>query len=139
MTKPAARVQVSWDGDFRFSGRRAEGGPSIQLDGKAVAGPSPVDTLLIALASCTGIDVTDILAKRRTPVQSLDIAVVGERAPTTPARLTSIQLIYDLVGPDVERVHAIRAIELAIGKYCSVRDSLDPATPITFTLVLNGE
>ena len=138
MTKPAARVQVSWDGDFRFSGRRAEGGPSIQLDGKVVAGPSPVDTLLIALASCTGIDVTDILAKRRTPVQSLEIAVVGERAAATPARVTSIQLTYEMVGPDVERVHAVRAIELAIGKYCSVRESLDPATPITWTLVLNG-
>ncbi len=136
--KPPNRVQVSWDGDFRFRGRREDGGPSIMLDGKGIAGPGPVDSLLIALASCTGIDVTDILAKRRTPVESLGIGVIGDRAPSTPARLTRIHLTYDLVGVAVERVHAERAIELAVTKYCSVRDSLDPATPITWTLVLNG-
>ncbi len=137
--KPPNRVRVSWDGDFRFDGRREAGGPSVKLDGKGIAGPGPVDSLLIALASCTGIDVTDILAKRRTPVETLDIDVVGDRAASVPARLTKIHLTYRLDGAAVERVHAERAIELAVTKYCSVRDSLAADLPVTWTLVLNGE
>jgi putative redox protein len=35
-------------------------------------------------------------------------------------------------------VHAERAIELAVTKYCSVRDSLDPNMPVTWSLELNG-
>jgi putative redox protein len=38
----------------------------------------------------------------------------------------------------VERAHAERAVELAVTKYCSVRDSLDPAIPITWSIELAG-
>jgi putative redox protein len=43
-----------------------------------------------------------------------------------------------MIGADVERAHAERAIELAVTKYCSVRDSLDPNMPVTWALELNG-
>ena len=95
--------------------------------------------LLGALASCVSVDVVDILAKRRTPVQSLKVEVVGERANATPARVTSVRLTFHISGAGVERVHAERAIELAITSYCSVRDSLDPNMPISWTLELEGE
>ena len=36
------------------------------------------------------------------------------------------------------RAHAERAIDLAVNKYCSVKDSLDPALPVVWTLELNG-
>ncbi|MFO0096073.1 MAG: OsmC family protein, partial [Gemmatimonadaceae bacterium] len=101
-------------------------------------GPSPVDTLLCALAGCTGVDGVDILAKRRTPVQALAVDVVGERFAGVPGRVTAIQLSYRIIGAEVERQHAERAIELAVTKYCSVRDSLDAKMPITWTLELNG-
>jgi putative redox protein len=29
-------------------------------------------------------------------------------------------------------------VELSVTKYCSVRDSLDPAIPVTWSVVLNG-
>ncbi|MEY4609594.1 MAG: hypothetical protein RL625_1811, partial [Gemmatimonadota bacterium] len=90
-----------------------------------------------ALASCTGVDIVDILEKRRTPVASLDIAVTGQRADATPARLIAVELRYRIGGAGIERAHAERAIELAVTKYCSVRDSLDPNLPITWTLELN--
>ncbi len=136
--KPPARVHVSWAGAHRFDGARTSGSPSIRMDSTGVTGPSPVDTLLCALASCTGIDVVDILAKRRTPVHALSIDVVGERYAGTPGRLTKIQLDFKVVGADIDRAHAERAIELAVTKYCSVRDSLDPSLPIEWTLELNG-
>ena len=136
--KPPATVRVTWEGARLFDGVRQSGGPSIRMDSAGIAGPSPVDTLLCALAACTGIDVVDILEKRRTPVESLSIDVVGDRFNGVPGRLTRIQLAYTVTGAGVERVHAVRAIELAITKYCSVRDSLDPNLPIEWTLLLNG-
>ncbi len=136
--KPPAAVQVTWAGDHLFDGARLSGGPSIRLDSSGKQGPSPVDALLCALASCTGVDVVDILAKRRTPLSAFSVDVVGERSPGTPGRLTKIHLAYRMIGAEVERAHAERAIELAVTKYCSVRDSLDPNMPVTWALELNG-
>lgn len=136
--KPPATVSVTWTGDHRFEGVRQSGGPSITMDSTGHAGPSPVDTLLCALGGCTGVDVVDILTKRRTPMTTLTVDVQGERFAGTPSRITRIHLVYHITGADVERVHAERAIELAVTKYCSVRDSLDPNMPITWALELNG-
>jgi putative redox protein len=95
-----------------------------------------VDLLLGALASCVSIDVVDILAKRRTPVESLTVDVAGTRVDGVPRRLTHVRLDVRIRGAGIERGHAERAIELAVTKYCSVRDSLDPALPVEWTLDL---
>ena len=136
--KPPAKVHLSWLGEHRFDGARTSGGPSVRIDSTGVSGPSPVDLLLCALGGCAGIDVVDILAKRRTPAHALSVDVVGERLAGTPSRVTKIQLDFKLVGANIDRAHAERAIELAVTKYCSVRDSLDPNVPIEWSLELNG-
>jgi putative redox protein len=136
--KPPSKVTVTWAGDHRFDGQRQSGGPAIRMDASGTTGPSPVDALLCALAGCTGVDVVDILAKRRTPVQALSVDVEGERFAGVPGRVTSIKLHYRIIGAEVERTHAERAIELAVTKYCSVRDSLDPNMAVTWALELNG-
>lgn len=137
--KPPARVRIGWAGEHRFDVGRAAGGPTSRVDASGPTGPGPVEMLLGALGSCVSVDVVDILAKRRTPVESLSVEVVGERANAVPARITAAELTFHMAGSGVERAHAERAIELAVTKYCSVRDSLDPDTPVTWTLVLNGE
>jgi putative redox protein len=131
-------VQVKWEGEQRFVAGRP-GSASVRIDARAQTGPSPVDTLLIALGTCTAVDVVEILAKRRTPVQSMHMEVDGARADAVPKRLVGVLLTYYVTGPGIERVHAERAIELAVTKYCSVRDSLDPNLPVRWKLVLNGE
>jgi putative redox protein len=136
--KPPARVQVTWAGEGRFDAGRP-GGPTVRLDSSARTGPSPVDGLVSSLAACTAVDVVDILAKRRTPVEALTIDAEGARYAGVPARLTAVELVYRLRGAGIERVHAERAIELAVDKYCSVRSSLDPAVPVTWRLELDGE
>lgn len=135
--KPPAVVNLQWVGGHAFEGGR-EGGPTILLDGKGVKGPSPVDALLLALAGCTGYDIIDILEKRRTPVQSIAIGVVGERFDGVPGRVTRIVMTYDIGGEGIEQVHAERAVELAVQKYCSVRDSLDPNLPIETIVRVNA-
>jgi putative redox protein len=145
-TIPVA-VQIVWAGEGRFdAGREAtsrEGGPDespqIRLDSSAHTGPSPFDALLCALGSCAAVDVVDILAKRRTPVESLRVNVRAERVDGTPRRLARATLEFSITGAGIERVHAERAIDLAVNKYCSVRDSLRPDAPIDGSLTLAGE
>lgn len=134
--KKVNNVVVRWDGEHRFDGSRLGSQHGIRIDADATTGPGPVDTLLCALAACTGTDVVDILEKRRTPVQGLTIEVRGDRAAAVPARLERIQITYKMRGVGIERAHAERAIELAVTKYCSVRDSLDAQMPVEWTLDL---
>ena len=138
--KPPARVLVRWKGEgtMAFEGRKAKGGPTITVDNTGKAEPGPVDTLLISLAACTSEDVLTILDKRRTPAKRLEIEVEGLRANATPARLTQVHLRYVVDGEGIDRANTLRAIELAVTKYCSVRDSLDKSIQIDWSLVLNG-
>lgn len=131
-------VDVTWLGEHRFeAGRR--GGPTHRIDSGGKEGPGPVETLLGALAACTAIDVVDILEKRRTPAASLSVAVKAARAKATPPRVIGVLLSYRIAGAGIERVHAERAIELSVTKYCSVRDSLDPNLPVRWELELESE
>jgi putative redox protein len=138
--KPPSRVLVRWKGEgtMAFEGGKAKGGPTITVDNTGKAEPGPVDTLLIALAACTSEDVLTILAKRRTPATRVEVEVEGKRAHATPARLTHIHLRYVVDGEGIDRSHTLRAIELAVTKYCSVRDSLDKSIDVEWSLVLNG-
>lgn len=136
--KPPSKTVVNWAGDQRFDGGRQSGGPSVRMDGRGETGPSPVDSIGIALASCTGVDIVDILAKRRTPLESMRMEVTAERANTVPARIVAIDIQYFIKGAGIERVHAERAIDLAVTKYCSVGSSIDPAIPVRWTLHLES-
>ena len=136
--RPDNLVHIAWAGEHQFDAGRP-GGPQVRIDADAKTGPGPVDSLLIALGTCTSVDVVDILEKRRTPVTSLDIEVQAERKQEIPRRVLKAHLVFRIDGAGIERAHAERAVELAVTKYCSVRDSIDPAIPVTWTVVLNGE
>lgn len=138
MSGAPSRVVVSWQGEERFDAGRP-GGPVLRLDGNAETGQSPVDGVLSALAACVSIDVVAILAKRRTPVENLEVDVVGDRADGTPRRIVAVTMEFRVAGAGIERVHAERAIDLALTKYCSVRDSLAKDIGIQWSLALNGE
>ena len=135
---PYSTIRLDWQGDHRFDTGRP-GGPTLRLDADGLTGQSPVDALMSALAACTAVDVVEILAKRRTPVSALGIDAIGTRADGVPRRVISALLTYHISGEGIERAHAERAVELAISKYCSVRDSLDPALPVHYTVTVNGE
>jgi putative redox protein len=94
--------------------------------------------LLSALATCSAVDVVDILGKRRTPVERFVVDVEGHRRNDTPRRFEHITLTFRIDGAAIERVHAERAIQLAFEKYCSVAASLAPDIVVETILVLNG-
>ncbi|MEO5590844.1 MAG: OsmC family protein [Gemmatimonadaceae bacterium] len=129
-------VNVKWTGNREFDAGR-EGRPTIHIDGDGNAGPTPPDSLLIALATCVSVDVVDILAKRRTPVEAYNVEIRGERVDTIPRRFRHITLNISIAGAGIERAPAEHAIDLAVNKYCSVRDSLTPDIPVVWNLSLN--
>jgi putative redox protein len=121
--RPPQLVRSRWVGEHAFEGGR-DGGPTLHVDGSAPDGPSPVDALLLALGTCAGYDVVDILAKQRTPLASMDIDVLGERVDTVPRRLKRVLLTFRIAGAGIQQDQAERAVALSIDKYCSVRASL---------------
>ncbi len=110
----------------------------MRLDSSGASGPSPLDAVLSALGACASVDVVEILAKRRTPVESLNVEVVGERVDTVPRRLKRATLHFSISGEGIERAQAERAIELSVTKYCSVRDSLREDIAVDWTLTLDA-
>ena len=124
-----SRVMVNWLAERKFEAGR-EGRPSIVLDGDG-------NEALASLASCISVDVVDILAKRRTPVEKYAVEVLGERVDTIPRHFKHITLNISIIGAGIERAPAEHAIDLAVNKYCSVKDSLRPDVPVVWNLVLN--
>jgi putative redox protein len=140
-TTPAApvisRTEVTWRGERLFDAGPA--GRTHRIDANAKEAPGPVETLLNSIAACSAVDLVDIIAKRRTPVERLVVNVAGERRPETPRRLMRVDLEYRVDGAGIERVHAERAMQLSFERYCSVAGSLAPDIVVYGRLTLNGE
>jgi putative redox protein len=130
-------ISATWVGEHCFDTGRPDG-PIARLDGSAQSGQSPPDALLSALAACSGIDVVDILAKRRTPVERFVVDVEGERREEMPRRFVRLRISFYVDGAGIEPVHAERAVALAFAKYCSVAASLAPDIVVETRVVVNG-
>lgn len=130
-------IHVKWVGAHQFDAGRPNG-PTARIDGEGETGQSPPETLLSALATCVSYDVIDILAKQRTPIESLEIDVVGDRVATIPRRYKHIALNFRIAGKGIEHDQAMRAIELSANRYCSVRESLRPDMQIEWTVEIGG-
>ena len=83
-------------------------------------GPSPMEMLLVGLAGCTGMDVIDILHKKRQEVEGLEIKVDATRSDDTPAVYTHLDVCYTVRGKNIAPEAVERAIFLSETKYCSV-------------------
>lgn len=102
----------------------------MTIDGDSAAGPSPVEALGLAVATCMGVDVADILRKGRHELKGLTTTLVAERAPDPPSRFTAVALHFVITG-DVPVAAIERAIALSHEKYCSVWHSLRQDMPLT--------
>ena len=136
-TKPPTTLELVWEHDLVLGGR--SGSASMTLDSASVEGPSPVQALGFALAGCMAMDVVHILRKGRHDLKGLKVALVAERAPQDPHRVTSVKLEYTITG-DVPKDQVQRAIDLSRDKYCSVWHSMrqDIALEATFIIAHNA-
>jgi len=99
--------------------------------GGNLAGSTPKELLLMALAGCTATDIVPILKKRRAPLQKLEINVKGTEREEHPRIFSDIHVEYVFYGDGLRTEDIERAIELSSTKYCSVSAILAASAPIT--------
>lgn len=93
-----------------------DGSPEI---GGRDLGARPMEMLLMAMGSCSAMDVIHILRKSRQNFTSVHVEVDGQRADTEPKVFTDIHLKFVVAGRDLKEAHVKRAVELSAEKYCS--------------------
>lgn len=134
---PITKWQARWrDGHIFEAGPE---GRSHIIDADSKTAPGPVEVLLEAIMTCSGVDVVDILAKRRTPVERFHIEITAHRRPEHPRRIMRLELDFHIDGKGIEAEQAERAIELAFEKYCTVAGSLGSDIVTHSRLILNGQ
>jgi putative redox protein len=131
------RTHATWNGGMLFDAGNDD--RVHKIDGNSKEAPSPVETLLNALATCTGSDVADFLEKRRTIPTRMEIVVVAMRRGEYPRRVMRLEVTFTIDGDNVELEQAERAIKLSFERYCTVAASLAGDIDLTTVLVLNGK
>ena len=129
-------AQVIWQSGLAFEGT-AGSGFSVRMDTTpdegGGSGFSPMELVLLGLASCTAMDVISILKKKRQDVTGFEVRAHGLRADDPPQVFTDITLEYIVRGHNIDPQAVERAIELSETKYCSVMGMLKKAANITTT------
>lgn len=92
--------------------------------------PTPMELLLIALGSCTAVDVIGILQKKREQVTNYKVEVRGERREDHPRSYKRMEVRHIVTGKNVSATAVAQAIELSESKYCSVAATLRPSAEI---------
>jgi len=94
-------------------------------------GMKPSELLLVAVGSCTAVDVVGILEKKRTPLTSLEIEVSGEQDADPPWTFRKVHIHYKLKGNGLGENSVKQAISLSEEKYCSVSSTIKGTAKIT--------
>lgn len=97
-----------------------DGSPEIGGEGLGVR---PMELVLMALGSCSALDLVSILKKQRQQIDDLHVDVSGKRREAVPNIFTHIHIGFRLSG-QIDLAKAEKAAELAVKKYCSVHDML---------------
>ncbi len=92
--------------------------------------PTPMELLLVALGSCTAVDVIGILNKRREGVEDYRVEVRGQRRDDHPRSYSRIAVHHIFKGRNISKKSVAQAIELSETKYCSVAATLRPTAEI---------
>jgi putative redox protein len=140
MTAPKD-ARVIWQNGLAFEGT-AGSGFSVRLDTSpdegGGSGFSPMELVLVGLASCTAMDVISILKKKRQDVTGFEVRAHGLRADDHPKVFTDITLEYVVRGHNIDPKAVERSIELSETKYCSVMGTLKKAANISTTYRVEG-
>lgn len=106
---------------------------TIDTDHTRRLAPSPMELLLLALGSCTGVDVASILRKKRQAVTAYRIEVRGVRREEHPRGYEKMEVHHIVTGRNISEHAVAQAIELSETKYCSVAATFRPTVEIVST------
>jgi len=125
VTDKENKAIIQFAGDEFFVGIAPSGhAQAIETNSKRNRAATPMELLLIALGSCTGVDVISILKKKRQRVTDYRIEVSGERREEFPRSYTRLSVKHIVRGRGLSEPAVARAIELSDQKYCSVAATL---------------
>ncbi len=125
MADSEKKATIYFAGNDLFVGQTPSGHSQvIETDSTRNRAATPMELLLLALGSCTGIDVISILKKKRQRVTDYRIEMSGERRADFPRGYTRLEVKHVLTGHELSEQAVARAIELSDRKYCSVAATL---------------
>jgi putative redox protein len=125
MPNKDTKATIHFAGNDFFVGVTPSGhAQAIETDSDRASAATPMELLLIALGSCTGVDVISILKKKRQHVTDYRIEVSGERREDFPRSYTRLYVKHIVRGREVSEQAVASAIELSDTKYCSVAATL---------------
>ncbi len=122
---------VRWISGKQFVGTDSTNHSVILSSPSEGVGVKPSDLLLLGLASCTAVDVVEILNKKRMPLSSLEITTSGEQDADPPWTFRKIHMKFRVGGDGLTDKAVQQAIELSEGKYCSVAATVKNTAQIT--------
>ena len=136
------KSKVVWKGGMAFTGSLESSGYLIPLDSaQAVGGRElgfrPLQLFAVGLVGCTGMDVISILQKKRVEVTDFQVSAEIERSEQHPKVFTKIQLVYKVIGKNIDRKDVERAVELSENKYCPAHAMLRETVEISHKIIVD--
>lgn len=118
----AATSKITWFGGMQYVGTDSTKHSVVisAQDEDNATGMKPPDMLLAAIGGCTAIGVTSILQRKKQDLKGLEINVSGEQDEEPPRAFHTITIEYVVSGHEISRKAVEDAVELSLGKYCSV-------------------
>jgi putative redox protein len=130
---------VKWIGGKQFVGIDSTKHSVVLSSTDEGVGMKPSEMLLVALSSCTAVDIVEILTKKRTPLDFLEISASAEQDADPPWTFRKIHLTYRVRGKGLKEKDVAQAIDLSENKYCSVAATLRGVAEITTSFELLPE
>jgi putative redox protein len=134
-----ASASIRWAGGQTYIGTDStKHSVVISTPGDGI-GMKPSELLLVALCSCSAVDVVEILEKKRLKLTGLEISASAEQEKDAPWTFRKIHLVYVLKGKGLNEKAVEQAISLSEEKYCSVAATLRGEAEITFSFEIVNE
>ncbi|HLL72838.1 MAG TPA: OsmC family protein [Pyrinomonadaceae bacterium] len=135
-----AKATIHYAGDELFVAITPSGhAQTLDTRHERSAAATPMELLLLALGSCTAVDVVSILEKKRQQVTGYRVEVRGTRREEHPRKYTRFEVKHIVRGRGVSEKAVAQAIELSETKYCSVAATLSPAAEIVSSFEIQEE
>ncbi len=127
-----ARIEIKRvDDAYAFEATDSNGHTARMDAAEAIGGHNsgfrPMQTLLMGLGGCGGVDILSILQKQRQEVKDLKMIIEGEREEGKEPSLWKYIHITFQFGGKLDEEKAKKACSLSIDKYCSVAATLRAA------------
>lgn len=129
------QTELTFQGGMLFEGRAPRSGKTVDIDfapeGEPVSGFTPLELLLSSLAGCSGQVVIGLLRRMGQDVKDVTVRVRGTKRAIHPKVLTSVELLFNFRGGQVDGSSVEQAFALSEDHFCPVWVMLKSSVPIT--------